>query len=81
MSTPIQKKTQVWYNAGRFAFENLDKLGMLNEIYFLNVRLGKRSTNCNGGCKTENATYKRISEEVKESEGRKDEIILIDIKR
>ena len=54
---------------------------MLNEMYFLNIRLGKRSTNCNGGCKTENATYKRILEEVKGNEGRKDEIILIEIKR
>ena len=54
---------------------------MLNEVYFLNVRLGKHSTNCNGGCKTENATYKTILEEVKGNEGRKDEVILIEIKR
>ena len=54
---------------------------MLNEMYFLNVRLGKHSTNCNGGCKTENETYKTILEEFKGNEGRKDEVILIDIKR
>ena len=53
------------------AFQKLNKLGMLNEMYFLSVRLGKRSPNCNGGCKTENATYKTILEEVKENEGRK----------
>ena len=43
--------------------------------------VGKRSPNSNGGCKTEDATYKTISEEVKGNEGRKDEIILIDVKR
>ena len=54
---------------------------MLNEVYFLNVRLGKRWPNCNGGCKTENETYKTILEEVKGNEGRNDEVILIEIKR
>ena len=81
MTMSIQKIPNSWCNAGRFAFKKLDKLGMLNEVYFLNVRLGKRWPNCNGGCKTENETYKTILEEFKGNEGRKDEVILIDIKR